>query len=211
VMPSPVRRIERVHPSVSFTLLQSAAVLLLSGASRRLTPSLGLRSLCASLAGRVLRRNPNSDAQHPQRFARSRRLRCLPCGFISPHSRVQGSLYRVLPPAQRFRLVGVPCPLVVSNQALQPCGCATLDCPALRAFFRAGVQATAVGVSHDFTQSPHELLLLQVFSFDALIPLSQDLPLVGLLSAVRPISLPFSVQAPSLACLFRGCRPAQGF
>jgi hypothetical protein len=37
-------------------------------------------------------------------------LRHWPCGFISPHSHVQGFPSGVFPPAQPLRLVGAPLP-----------------------------------------------------------------------------------------------------
>jgi len=48
-------------------------------------------------------------------------LRLRPCGFISPHSHVQGSLWRELPLVhERNRLVGDPCPLGVGSISLPP-------------------------------------------------------------------------------------------
>lgn len=69
----------------------------------------------------------------------------------------------------------------LDDQALQPCGCATLSRPTLRALIRAGVQDRGAGFSCDVTQSPHELFLLQVFALNVPISPSQDPPLVRLL------------------------------
>jgi len=209
-MPSPIRRIEWVHPSLSFTPLQSAAVLFLLGVFRRLTPSLGLRSLFASSTGRVLRRIPNPTPNiHSVSHALDVCAACLVGLFHpTPAFRVHSTGYHLQ--HSGFASSAIHALSSFGDPALQSCDCATLGRPALRAFFRAGVQASAAGFSHGITRSPHELLLLQVFSLDALTLLSQDLPLVGFWSVVRLIAAPFSVQAPSMACLFRDCLPAQG-
>ena len=68
-------------------------------------------------------------------------VRCVPCGFISPRSRFQGSLRGVVPPTQPRHLVGsrLPSRRLTSPRYSRLPDCATLRRPILRAFIRIGI------------------------------------------------------------------------
>jgi len=92
--PSPAHLRKRVHPLVSFAPLQSAAVSCPPNASRRRAPSLGSAFPLRDISLRRPLRNRGSTPGHLADLGVSHAfagfLRRLPCGFISPHSRVQG-------------------------------------------------------------------------------------------------------------------------
>jgi hypothetical protein len=98
--PSPARLRKRVHPLVSFTPLQSATVPCPPNASRRQAPSLGLAFPLRDFSPRRPLRNGGSIPRHLSVFGVSHALdgfrRRWPCGFISPHCHVQGSLSKGL-------------------------------------------------------------------------------------------------------------------
>jgi len=84
----------RVHPLVSFTPLQSPPVPCPPSASRRQAPSLGSAFPLRDISLRRLLRDGESILRHLAVFGVSHALdgffRRWPCGFISPHSHVQG-------------------------------------------------------------------------------------------------------------------------
>jgi len=92
--PSPAHLRKRVHPPVSFTPLQSATVPCPPDASRRQAPPLGSAFPLRDINLRRPLRNGESTPRHLSDLGVSHAfagfLRHWPCGFISPHSRVQG-------------------------------------------------------------------------------------------------------------------------
>jgi len=102
--PSPAHLRKRVHPLVSFAPLQSAAVSCPPNASRRRAPSLGSAFPLRDISLRRPLRDRDSTPCHLADLGVSHAfagfLRRLPCGFISPHSRVQGFPSGFSPPTQ---------------------------------------------------------------------------------------------------------------
>jgi len=92
--PSPAHLRKQVHPLVSFTPLQSSTVPCPPDASRRQAPSLGSAFPLRDINQRRPLRNGGSIPRHLAVLGVSHAfdglLRHWPCGFISPHSHVQG-------------------------------------------------------------------------------------------------------------------------
>jgi hypothetical protein len=92
--PSPARLRKRVHPLVSFTPLQSTSTPCPPDASRRQAPSMGLALPLRDINLRRPLRNGASTPRHLAVLGVSHAfdgfLRHRPCGFVSPHCRVQG-------------------------------------------------------------------------------------------------------------------------
>jgi len=92
--PSPAHLRKQVHPLVSFTPLQSATVPCPPNASRRQAPSLGSAFPLRDISLRRPLHDRDSTPYHLADLGVSHAfagfLRRLPCGFISPHSHVQG-------------------------------------------------------------------------------------------------------------------------
>jgi hypothetical protein len=215
--PSPARLRKRVHPPMSSTPLQSAAVPSPPRASRRRAPSLG----SAFPLRDISQQRPDSGVPlpptcRPRRFSRPRRFppplalwvyftpQPRPGfalqGFSLSHSRTTSSVARALPSVGDSSLLAVAHQrhvLPPRPQGFAPC---ESPLPALRCLAAAPAR------------SPPGLSLLQVLPLGAARMPSHSPPLVTLVrkpSQSFP-SLAFSVSSSSPACLSRGCRPVQG-
>jgi len=133
--PSPAHLRERVHPLVSSTPLQSPPASCLPRASRRGAPSRGLAFPLRDINRQ--RRYDEIPLSSPSVLGVSHALdgfiRCRPCGFVSPRSRVQGS-----PTRSSSRTAGParhrPVPSRRWRRSAAPVArCATFPRPALRA------------------------------------------------------------------------------
>jgi hypothetical protein len=148
--PSPARLRKRVHPLVSFTPLQSAAVPNPPRASRRRAPSLG--SAFPLRDFNQQRRYDGLPLPPPSVLGVSHApdglLRHRPCGFISPHSHVQGSPSRGFPPhtAAPPRRWYVPSRRLATVRYWQLPTSATFCRPAPRALLRVRVRCQHYGV-----------------------------------------------------------------
>jgi len=118
-------------------------------------------------------------------------IRYRPCGFISPHSHVQGSPFRGFPSrtagfaSSAFRALSS---LARARYQQLPTS-TTIPCPALRALFRARVRCYKHWrLASIRARSPPGFLLLQVFPLPFVRTLSRPLPLMTFME--RPSSRP---------------------
>ena len=165
---------------------------------------------CLSVRG--VSHAPDGFLRHPAR------------GFISPHSHVQGSLFRGFPsqaaaPSRRRRF---SCPLAVSRRfADDVATAATNRRPALRALFRLRIRCRQLGVLTVLpTRSPLELRLLQVLCLAAVRTPSRSLSLgpsralvrtpLRWSSAIRRRARHSLARAPTCS-RFLACLPPCGF
>jgi len=190
--PSPARLRKRVHPLVSFTPLQSPTVPCPPNASRRQAPSMGSALPLRDCSPQRPLRDGESTLRHLSVLGVSHALdglrRRVPCGFISPHCRVQGFPSGVcFLPHSRPQLVAE----VVPSRRLTELRCPQLPVsstslgPALRAFSPCGnPQPLLRCLAAASVRSPPGLPLLQVFTLDAVRTPSRPLPLVTLMATL---------------------------
>jgi hypothetical protein len=157
-----VHRPPRAHASgfilSEFAPLQSPAVTSPPHASRCGAPSMGLRWP----SSRHNRQRPHGGLPGPPlsvldvSHVLDGLLRCRPCGFVSPHSHVQGSALQGIPLA-RSRLTSsvkrALSSLARHRYQQLPTG-ATMPCPALRAFLRVRVRDRCASVTRRIGSVP---------------------------------------------------------
>jgi len=166
--PSPAHLRKRVHPLVSFTPLQSAAVPCPPRTSRCGAPSMGFAFPLRDVSpGHPCNGVPSPPPFRPRRFSRPRRFappRAL-WVYFTPQPRPGFALQGFVPRAQPQHLVGATCPLVVGDGLLPPVARLRHSPPSRP----QGFHQSANPLPHrrvlivDTTRSPLELRLLQVF------------------------------------------------
>jgi hypothetical protein len=166
--PSPAPLRKRVHPLVSFTPLQSAAVPCRPRASRRGAPSVGFAFPLRDIdPGHPCDGVPRPPPFRPRRFSRPRRFPPPQALWVcfTPQPRPGFALQGFVPRTQPRFLVETACPLVVGDVPLQTIARLRHRAPPRPQGFDPCPNPLPCRrvLNVDAARSPLELVLLQVF------------------------------------------------